>query len=166
MTKPKLNSPKSCKVCHQSLVVPKFYDKANPLLYSSCSLRSLYSQTSILRGGRGYQILKNFPRIKEVCVVKRSIEFWHLHSRIADWDCRSHRIHSSYASEGTPAVLLMLKWEGERPEGYETFYRSRTKLTTLINTSILNSSVLSLIWLSSFWFRRISHGQMCSEFDV
>ena len=77
--------------------------------HSDVKFQSIYSQTSILRGGRGYQILKNFPRITEVRVVKRSIEFWHLHSRIADWDCRSHRIHSSYASEGTPAVLLMLK---------------------------------------------------------
>jgi hypothetical protein len=36
-----------------------------------------YSQTSIVRGGRGYQISKNFPRIIEVCVVKRSTKFWH-----------------------------------------------------------------------------------------
>jgi hypothetical protein len=42
-----------------------------------CENVSLYSQTSIVRGCWGYQISKNFPRITEVRVVKRSIKFWH-----------------------------------------------------------------------------------------
>ena len=41
------------------------------------SVNQYYSQTSIVRGGRGYQISKNFPRITEVRVVKRSTKFWH-----------------------------------------------------------------------------------------
>ena len=43
----------------------------------STAPRCYYSQTSIVRGGRAYQISKNFPRITEVRVVKRSINFWH-----------------------------------------------------------------------------------------
>jgi hypothetical protein len=51
------------------------------LIYCSfrvlCSFKVLYSQTSIVRGSREYQISKNFPRITEVRVVKRSIKCWH-----------------------------------------------------------------------------------------
>ena len=47
------------------------------LKVKSSILKWKYSQTSIVRGGRGYQISKKFPRITEVRVVKRLIKCWH-----------------------------------------------------------------------------------------
>jgi hypothetical protein len=63
-----------------NFVVPNFVKNFRKSLKNTESTKNLtsYSQTSILRGGRGYRILKNNPRITEVRVVRRSIKVYHL----------------------------------------------------------------------------------------
>ena len=69
----------------------------------------MYSQTSIVRGGRGYQISKNFPRITEVRVVKRSIKFWHpFTAKVIDTGFGERTAYLSYLS--SPLYQKMLTW--------------------------------------------------------
>jgi hypothetical protein len=94
-----------------------------------------YSQTSILRGGRGYQILKNNPRITEVRVVRRSIKVSHL---ILAW---KKQMSFCYLFESFESSC-----PNEQPHGHDIFVDLGPwmRSTNVTNTSI-NSTQIGLL---------------------